>query len=259
MSDKKNVFITGATQGIGYEFAKLFAKDRYSLFLVARSLDHLNKVKTELEHVYNANVTVFAKDLSEPSAAEDVAKVLADKSINIDILINNAGFGTHGEFVAIPLEDDKNQLNVNIVALTMLTKLLLSGMVKRGCGKILNVASTAAFQPGPRMAVYYATKAYVLSFSEALSEEVKGTGVTVTALCPGPTDTGFSKRATLEDSKLFGGMLPIMDPKQVAAIGYEGLMKGKRVVIPGFENAVSVFLSKLAPHAVTLRIIKQIQ
>ena len=258
MDTKRNVLITGASQGLGYEFAKLFAREKYSLYLVARNAKNLDRIKKELEQTYHVSVSVFVKDLSAPSAAQSLARELDASDVHIDVLVNNAGFATHDDFVTIPLSDELAEIQVNIVTLTTLTKLLLKGMVERGYGRILNIASTAAFQPGPHMAVYYATKAYVLSFSEALSEEVKHTGVTVTALCPGATKTGFSKRAHMEKSLLFRGVL-VMDAATVARVGYRGLMQGKRVVVPGLHNKISSFVSTHTPHSLTLPIIKRLQ
>lgn len=251
----KTALITGASGGLGLEFAKIFAKENYNLVLVARSADKLKEIKKELEEAFKINVLVITQDLSENNAAETLFKTLENKEINV--LINNAGFTTHGRFDQVPLKIEMDELMLNVVFLTAITKLILKDMVARGEGKILNVSSTAAFQPGPLMAVYYATKTFVLSFSEALSEELKGTGVSVTGLCPGPTDTGFAKRGGVENTILFNTGL--MSPQRVAKIGYKALMSGKRVVIPGLKNNITSFLLKHTPHSMTLSAVEKIQ
>lgn len=251
----KNALITGASGGLGLEFAKIFAKENYNLILIARNKEKLEEIKKELENEFKILITTIEKDLSQNKAAEEVYKELKGKQVNI--LINNAGFATHGNFSETPLENEVDELMLNIVALTSLTKLIVRDMIKREEGKILNVASTAAFAPGPLMSVYYASKAYVLSFSEGLSEELKGTGVFVTALCPGPTDTGFAKRAGVENTMLFNKKL--MDPKRVATVGYKALMSGKKVVIPGARNNVASFFMKHLPHKFILPLVKRIE
>jgi len=251
----RTALITGASGGLGLEFAKIFAKENYNLILIARNKEKLEEIKKELENEFKILVTIIEKDLSKEKAAEEVYKEL--KEIQINILINNAGFATHGNFSEIPLENEVDELMLNIVALTSLTKLIVRDMIRRGEGKILNVASTAAFVPGPLMSVYYASKAYVLSFSEGLAEELKGTGVSITVLCPGPTDTGFAKRAGVENTILFNKKL--MDPKRVATVGYKALMRGKKVVIPGTRNNVGSFFMKHLPHKFTLPLVKRIE
>jgi hypothetical protein len=253
MKPSQTVLITGASGGIGLELSKLFAKDGYSLVLVARSEDKLQKLAGELK----VPVIILSKDLSKPSSPQEIFDNLLEKKIHIDILVNNAGFGSYGFFYNTSLEEELKLLQVNIIALTHLTKLFLPSMIQHHDGKILNVSSTAAFQPGPLMAVYYASKAYVQSFSEALSNELIGTGVTVTALCPGPTKTDFQSRANMEESKLFLGK--IMEAKTVAEIGYHGLMKGKRVVIPGFYNKLLAWVSKLSPNRMVIPIVRKMQ
>src|SRR5580704_10021625 len=227
--------ITGASGGIGYELAKLFAKDHHNLVLVARSGPKLNKVADELQSEFGVSVKTVALDLSAAAAPQFLFDQLGREGLVIDVLVNNAGYGKFGEFVQIPLEESLGQIQLNVAALTHLTKIFVGPMMERGSGKIMNVASTAGFQPGPLMAVYYATKAYVISFSEALANELKDTGVTVTCLCPGATDTGFQGRAGVADTKLFKTLRP-MDAKTVARDGYRGLMAGKTLVISGFRN-----------------------
>lgn len=252
----KTVLITGASQGIGYELAKLFAKDGYKLILVARSESNLQKVRDELIKTYGSSIVLVPKDLAQSQAPDELYNELQKQHIGVDVLVNNAGFATHGRFESLPVEPEMEEIQVNIAALTKLTRLFLPQMVQQKSGKILNIASTAAFLPGPYMSVYYATKAYVLSFSEALSEELVGTGVTVTALCPGTTKTGFIQRAALENAPLFR---KTADPKDVALTGYIGLMQGKRVVFVGLRNMIGAMLSKWIPHILILKYVKKLQ
>jgi uncharacterized protein len=254
---KNYVLISGATSGIGLELSLLFAMDNYNLVLIGRSTKKLQELKDDYEKNYKINVEIITTDLSDVNSAEYIYKITKDKSIEVEILVNNAGFGTFGLFSDIQKQTDLNMVNVNVNTLTYLIKLYLPGMIKNRNGKIHNVASTAAFQPGPFMAVYYATKAYVLSLSEALSSELKGTGVTVTALCPGPTATGFKQRAKMDKSNLFKGK--IMDARLVAKIGYVGLFKGKTIVIPGFKNKLLAFSVRFTPRKLIVYIVKFIQ
>ncbi len=254
----RTVLITGPTSGIGYELAKLFAKDGYGLILVARGGDRLAPLKAELEKTYGVFVKTIEKDLSESNAPQEVFQELKTDTHSIELLVNNAGFGNYGTFDQTDLETELRMIQLNIASLTHLTKLFLKGMIKNKWGRILNVASTASFQPGPLMAVYYASKAYVLSFSEALANELKGTGVTITALCPGPTRTGFQKRADIEGTRLVSGGL-IMDAKRVAEEGYRGLMRGKTVVIPGLKNKAIAFSVRLTPRNLVTKIVRAIQ
>lgn len=254
---RKTALITGASYGIGKELAELFAKDQINLVLVARSKDVLEKLAVDLKQTYSIDAEVIASDLSKPTAAYELYEQCQQKQISIDYLVNNAGFGLYGEFLNTDLQKEIDMIEVNIKSLMVLTKLFLPHMVERGEGKILNVASMASFQPGPLMAVYYATKSFVLHFSEALANELKGTGVTVTALCPGPTETMFGKRAGLDQSKLF--QRGVMDAKTVAKLGYRGFMAGKTIVIPGVMNRLSAFCIRFLPRSLVTRIVRQIQ
>src|SRR6185436_6905763 len=197
--------VTGASSGIGADLARELAQGGHDLVLVARGEDKLKALAAELEKAHSIRARVISADLAQPDAAVQLVKQLGGTPI--DVLINNAGYALYGRFAETDAADELRMIQVNIVALTQLAKLLLPGMLARKKGRILNVASTAAFQPGPLMAVYYATKAYVLSFSEALANELQGTGVGVTALCPGPTRTGFQKRAEIERTHLVTGNL----------------------------------------------------
>jgi uncharacterized protein len=258
---KQTALITGASGGIGLELAREFAKDGYNLVLVARSKDKLVSIAADFAKQYTISATVIAKDLSKASAADELYNELETQGIQIDALVNNAGFATYGKFVEIPLEKELQEMQLNMVTLTHLSKLFGKDMVARKNGKILNVASTAAFQPGPLMAVYYATKAYVLSFSEALANELEGTGVTATVLCPGPTESGFQERAAMQDSKLVqkGGMMRMMTSEEVAAQGYAATKRGQVVVIPGFTNQMGTLLPRLLPRKAVTGIIRGMQ
>jgi short-subunit dehydrogenase len=253
----KTALVTGASGGIGYELALLFARDGYDCILVARSQDKLKELAERLESEHRVKTLVLAKDLAKPSAVDEIYEEVTAASMHVDVLVNNAGFPVFGLFVDTDLRAELEMLQVNVVALTALTKLFLKGMVERRAGRILNLASTAAFLPGPLMSVYYASKAYVLSFSEALSNELRGTGVTVTALSPGPTRTGFQKRGVMEDSRLVQGQ--IADAASVALAGYRGLMAGKTIVIPGFTNKLVPWVVRLSPRGVVTRVVRRMQ
>ena len=244
----KTALITGASGGIGYELALLFARDGFDCILVARSHDKLNALAARMESEFRVKTLVLPKDLSKTTAVDEIYEEVSAASMPVDVLVNNAGFPVYGLFTETDLDTELQMLQVNVVALTQLTKLFLRGMIERRYGRILNLASTAAFEPGPLMAVYYASKAYVLNFSEALANEVRGTGVTVTTLAPGPTRTGFQKRGRLEDARLVQG--EIGDAQSVALAGYRGLMAGKTLVIPGFSNKLIPWIVRVSPRGV---------
>lgn len=248
----KTALITGASVGIGYELAKLFARDGYNLILVARDKARLEKVAAKLEASSTCCAAVMAKDLTAANAPDEIFEMLQESSIQLDALVNNAGFGANGPFRGADTQQVLDMIQVNVTALVHLTRLVLPDMVERGTGHILNVASTAAYQPGPFMAVYYATKAFVLSFSEAVASELKGTGVSVTTLCPGPTRTEFHQRAKMQHSRLASSFF-IMDAGTVARIGYDAMRARKRTVIAGWKNHVLAFVtSRLAPKSLLL-------
>jgi hypothetical protein len=240
------VLITGASGGIGYELAKLFARDHHNLVLVARSTDKLEQIAAELQS-YGVTIKTITLDLTAPPAPRFLFDQLRRDNIAIDILINNAGFGIYGEFAQMPEAEILGQISLNITALTELTRLFLPPMIARRNGRIMNVASTAAFQPGPFLAVYYATKAYVLSFSEAIANELRGSGVTVTCFCPGATHTDFARRAGVENSRLFkivGGM----SADKVALDGYRAVMEGRTLAISGVHNWLVAQSTRVAPR-----------
>jgi short-subunit dehydrogenase len=244
---KKTALITGASGGIGMEMAHILASNGDNLILVARSKDKLNALKLELETQYSISVYVIISNLAELNAAQIVYDEIKTQKIRVDYLINNAGFGDYGLFADCYWDKQLEMIQLNVITLTHLTRLILPDMLQHKFGKILNVASTAAFQPGPTMSVYFATKAFVLSFSEAIANEVKGTGVTVTVLCPGATETGFKKAANLGESGLFKGN-QIATSRDVAEFGYNKMMKGEIVVIHGFMNNVLAQSSRFAPR-----------
>ena len=255
MPQTKTVLITGGASGLGFEFAKLFANDKCDLVLVGQDKEKLYIAKNDLEKTFGVSIKIISKDLSKPTSSQEIFDELKKDETKIDILVNNAGFSKYGLFKDISIEEDTSEINVNVMALTNLTKLFLPSMLEINSGKILNIASTAAFAPGPMMSVYFATKAYVLSFSEALSEELEGTQVTATVLCPGPTTTGFAKRANIQNSHLYRKP---MKAEMVALTGYKGLMINKKVVIPGFNNNLFVNLLRLAPRSVVPGVVKKI-
>ncbi len=258
MLQKGTALITGASGGIGLELAKLFARDGYNLVLVARNEEKLQTLAKNLEHDFDISAFVIAKDLSNSNAPAELYAEVSAQNIAVTALVNNAGFATHGYFIETDLDRELQEIQLNIATLTHLSKLFGRDMVARRSGKILNVASTAAFQPGPMMAVYFATKAYVLSFSEALANEMADFGVTVSALCPGATATNFFNTADMLDSG-FVEKMRMMSAEDVAAIGYRGLMRGKAVVITGFVNKMMAFSTRFAPRSVVVKIVRALQ
>lgn len=254
---QQTCLITGASTGIGYEFVKIFAAKKYNLVLVARSEEKLKQIAQELKGFHNVKVKIIIEDLSLPNAADAVLAELKKDNIHIDILVNNAGIGLQGFFAETSLKKELDMIQLNIVALTQLTKLLLPAMIKNKYGKILNVASVAGFFPGPCMAVYFASKAYVLSFSQAINNELEGTGVSCTALCPGGTKTDFFKSGEMENSQLAQNM-KMADPATVAQEGYVGLMKNKPIVICGLYNKIQIFAIRFIPRFILTRITRRV-
>jgi uncharacterized protein len=253
---KETVLVTGASSGIGLELARLFAADGSALVLVARSIVKLEALAAELRDAHKVDVRVEAADLIDPGAPRRLHEALERGGVAVDVLVNNAGFGAIGPVASLDTKRQLDMVSVNVAALTHLSRLFLPGMLARARGGILNVSSTAGFQAGPNMAVYYATKAYVLSFSEALTEEVRDKGVTVTCLCPGPTDTGFKEEAGMEGVALF--RLGAMDAPTVARIGHRAFRSRRAVVIAGFGNKVPTFLERFAPRALIRKVTKRL-
>ena len=246
--------VTGASSGIGREIAVRLAEEGHALVVVARSAARLEALATELRSRFGATVDVIEVDLGRHDGAEALMQVLAARRLDIEILVNNAGFGLFGQHVDTALADEQQMIDLNVSSLTRLTKLMLPAMRARGRGCILNVASTAAFQPGPYMAVYYATKAYVLSYSEALAEELRGSGITVTALCPGPTRSGFQDKAAMNDSALVKGKrLP--GAAEVARYGVAAMQRGQVVAIHGWKNWAMAQSLRLTPRRVATRLV----
>jgi uncharacterized protein len=249
----KTALITGASAGLGAQFAKLFAKDRVSLVLVARREDRLQRLKSELEADFGVRVDILPLDLTLPNSVSRVLEFLESRRIEIEYLVNNAGFGQSGVFFDVSLKLNLAQIDLNARSLTELTYRLLPSMIRNGRGRILNVGSTAGDQPGPFMAVYYASKAYVNSFSEALHYELRRTGITVTLSCPGPTFTEFVKVSQQEDNRFF--KMNAMPSEVVARQAYQAMMKGTRRITHGIRNKLGSQINRLAPKSATLKIV----
>jgi uncharacterized protein len=250
---RRTALVTGPTSGIGRAFADLLARDGYRVVLVGRKRAVLDEVAEDLRARFDVPSHIVVADLGEPRVSEQVFAEVGRLGLFVEVLINNAGFATYGKFAEISLRDEREEMNVNVLALTELTKLFLPAMLEQRQGKILNLASTAAFQPGPLMAVYYATKAYVLSFSEAISNELEGTGVTVTCLAPGATASGFQSRAKMERARLVKNR-KLPDAMSVARAGYDAMLKGQRLVIPGKLNQLLALAPRISPRGAVLRV-----
>jgi short-subunit dehydrogenase len=258
----KTALITGGSGGIGYELALQFAADGYQVVLVARNSQRLQQVASEITGKYKVPVHIIKIDLSEMVATQRLFEEVQTLGIQIDVLVNNAGFGVYGSYLETNGETELRMIDLNMRTLTDLIKRFVPDMVRRGTGGILNVASTGAFQPGPLMSVYFATKAYVLSYTEALANELKGTGVVVSVLCPGMTKTEFFVTPAFSDQKQTVNLRRVermmMDASDVAAIGYRGFKKGKRVIISGFLNKLMAISSKISPRGLVLAISRKL-
>lgn len=248
--------ITGASSGIGLDLAKLMAPS-FDLIITARNQDDLENIARELQVAHGNHVHAIPGDLAKADGSQQLFSEIERRGLQVDVLINNAGFGAYGAFAESDLQTDLDMVQVNITSLTSLTKLVLPGMLQRKRGRIMNVASTAGFQPGPLMAVYYATKAYVIMFSEAIANELKGSGVTVTCLCPGATATKFAGRAKMEESRLF--KMGAMRSEDVARAGYKGMMAGKGLVIPGVLNKTIAMSVRFSPRKMVTAISRSLQ
>jgi short-subunit dehydrogenase len=256
----KTALITGASSGIGYELAKCFAAGGANLVLVARDATRLSQISGELQSTFKVSAKVITADLSRVVAPAEIYRETERAALAIDYLVNNAGFGAGGAFVETDLQTELDMMQVNVASLVHLTKLYLADMHSRRSGGILNVASTAAFLPGPLMSIYYASKAFVLSFTEAIANELRGAGITVTALCPGPTATDFQRRAHVENIRLMkSSPMGMMTAAEVARIGYDGFFKGKVIVIPGLMNKVGVQSLRISPRAAVRRVTRKLQ
>lgn len=249
---QKYALITGATEGIGYELAKLFAKDGYNIVAVARNQQELQQTASELKQQFGIEVVPLAKDLFKREAPLEIYNELKAKGIQIDVLVNNAGQGQHGEFVENDLQRELDIVQLNIGAYLALTKSYLKEMLARNEGKILQVSSIAGEVPGPLQAVYHGTKAFITTFTEAVQEEIKDSKVTITYLMPGATDTDFFEKADMEDTKMVQEG-DLADPAKVAEDGYKALMNGDRNVISGFKNKLMVAGSKVLPDRLSAK------
>lgn len=252
---RETALITGASSGIGLDLARLMAPE-FDLIITARTQSKLEQIAQELQSGKGSHVHVIPADLARAEAPDTIFAEVTRRGLRVDALINNAGFGSYGLFAATDLRTQLEMIQVNIAALTQLTKLFLPAMLERKHGRIMNVASTAGFQPGPLMAVYYATKAYVISFSEAIANELKGTGVTVTCLCPGATATEFAARADMEKSRLF--KMGKMKSVDVARAGYKAMMRGKTTVITGGMNRLLAESVRFSPRKLVTAISRSV-
>jgi short-subunit dehydrogenase len=258
MNARGAAVVTGASGGIGLEIARVLAREGYDVVLVARSAARLAAISTELEAEYKIRAVPIALDLATDEAPQALVDALTAHNVSdVEILVNNAGFATYGKFAETALKEEVEEIHLNVLTLTVLTKLMLPAMLARGRGNILNVASTAAFVPGPLMAVYYATKHFVLALSESIADELKGTGVSVTVLCPGATESGFGDRANMQDSKLFARKLP--DSRSVAEFGVAAMHAKKTVVIHGAANHAIPWVARLLPRGIIPSIVRRAQ
>jgi len=251
---EETVLITGASSGIGRELARCFAGSGSALVLIARREDRLRELGKELSSRYGVKTRVLPKDLSLPTAGREIEEELRSTGIQIDVLVNNAGFGDRGAFAELGIERQMKMVQVNVDVVTELTRRFLPAMLERGKGGVLNVASSAAFQPGPFMSVYYATKAYVLHFSEGVAEELRGTGVSMTCLCPGPTVSEFGEDSHMDGTMIF--RMGAMPAARVARAGYDGYRAGKVIVVPGLRNKLVAFSVRTGPRAMVRKIVK---
>jgi short-subunit dehydrogenase len=257
-SEKSTALITGGSIGIGLELAKQFAAHGHDLILVARNRDTLEAAAGMLEGKYGIKAATFAFDLADSSSPQKLFDAVLAEGLHVDILVNNAGFGLGGEFVETDMERELDMIQVNVAALVHLTKLFLQPMVLRRSGRILNVASTAAFQPGPLHSIYFASKAFVLSFSQAIDEELRDTGVSVTCLCPGATASEFAERAGLGGTRLYK-LTGVASAEDVARYGYSATMRGERVALPGMKNKAHIQALRLLPRALVTTLARKVQ
>lgn len=253
MTKNETALITGASSGIGLEMARIFAKQGYHLVLVARDIERLHAISKQIRTDYDINVTIYSKDLTRPETAYEIYQEVQDAGTTVDILVNNAGIGFCGRFSELDEQRVMELVNLNIITLTLLTRYFIQNMISLKSGKILNVASTGSFMAGPFISVYYASKAYVLSLSESIRYEVKNSGITVTALCPGATKTRFDARAGKKDDK------NAMDATKVAQAAVFGLLHNKKIVVPGARNKIMYLASRLIPRSILTNIVAKAQ
>lgn len=251
--ENKYTLITGGSEGIGFELARLFAKDKNNIILVARNEEKLLRAKNKLEDEFEVEVKIIVCDLSKNDEVDKLIKAVDENNLSVDNLINNAGIGSFGAFHEAVDNFENTLININIISVTKLTKYFLKKMIKEGNGGIMNVASTAAFVGGPKMAMYYSSKAYVLTLTEAIHDEVKDKGIRISCLCPGPVKTSFQEKAGIKKSDKAKKYL--MDAQQVAEEGYKGFLKGKDIIIPGTKNKFLILGNKLIPRFLSRKII----
>lgn len=249
----KYTLITGGTEGIGFELVKLFAKDNHNLIIVARNYEKLKKVKIAVEKEFNVKVEIISVDLSVSNSCEKVYEFVEKNNFTVDNLINNAGVGCFGYFNELDIKEQEDLISINVLSLTNLTSYFLNKMIENKNGGILNVASTAAFSAGPKMSTYYASKAFVLSLTESIYEEVKDKGIKVSCLCPGAVKTEFQKKSKIVKSEKAKGLL--MDADKVAKVAYEGYKKGNVIIIPGLKNKFLVWANKFIPRSLARKIV----
>lgn len=248
-TNQKTALVTGGSSGFGREIAKLFARDGYQVILVARRKNELEEVAQQLNsEVPGCETIVISKDLSQSNAAQELYDTVKQRGLTVDALVNDAGFGEHGLFVDTDLTKELAMIQLNVISLVVLTKLFIRDMVQRGEGRILQLASTVSFMPVPKLSIYAATKAFVLSLSEAVAHELEDTGVTMTALCPGASDTEFFIRANAQDANVTD--TPLSDPAEVAQDGYDAMMKGETRIISGAMNKVQAYFSNIIPDSI---------
>ena len=257
VAQKKAALVTGATRGIGYELSKLFAQDGHDLVINARHIGDLEEAAAFFRSSFGISVHPIAVDLSQPDTPEAIFERVRAEGVTVDVLVNNAGFGLRGAFAETELETELRMMQVNMGALTHFTKLFLGGMLERGSGAILNVASTVAYMPGPLMSVYYATKAYVLSFTEALASELEGSGVGVTVLCPGPTKSHFKKRAK-QRGIWMRYLLREMEPETVARAGFRAVKRSRRLAVPSLQDWLVVFFHRFVPRPLLAHLVREL-
>lgn len=254
-SGTRFALITGATSGIGNGFAHVLARDCINLVITARNETRLQEVKSELEAKYSIKVKIIPSDLSKPEAPSEIFEILKQEGIVLNVLVNNAGFNVYGKFEETDLEEEIKMIHLHIMAVTQMTKLFLRQRSRQGENMILNVSSIAGLVPGPLVSVHFATRAYILSFSQALSNELQGSDVHVTCLCPGPTKSAFFGRAGMSDVRLASDKpIKLMDAHAVAAIGYNALKKRKVIVVPGYRNKILAFMATIAPRALAVKL-----
>jgi short-subunit dehydrogenase len=247
--------ITGATSGIGNGFAHVLAREGFNLVIAARNETRLEEVRNELEDKYSIEVKIIPRDLANPEAPSEIFESLKQEGIILDVLVNNAGFNVYGKFEETDLEEEIKMIRLHVVAVTQLTKLFLRQRSRQVENMILNVSSIAGLVPGPLVSVHFATRAYILSFSRALANELQGSDAHVTCLCPGPIKSAFFGRAGMSNVRLASGKpIKLMDAEIVAAIGYDGLKKRKVVVVPGYRNKIIAFMATVAPRAIAIRL-----